>query len=612
MPLITLQNVDAAWGDLPLLDGANFSLESGERIGVIGRNGTGKSTLLSILAAQQIPDHGERIAQDGLRIEYVEQEPILPAASTIRESLIARGAIMNMADERDKWRVLAKLDEYIDRFGVHKGRAPAQASGGERKRAALALAFALLPDVLLLDEPTNHLDIEAIKLLENICNTEYKNSRSLVVITHDRQFLDNVVTRIIELDRGQLRSYPGSFAAYQDKKEYELNSETLANQRFDKFWKQEEVWIRKGIEARRTRNEGRVRRLEQLRREREQRRELVGSIQLTIDAGDKSGKIVAEIAGLSKSFGEHHVVRDFDLVLLRGEKLGLIGPNGIGKSTLIKLILGQLSPDAGTVKLGTNLKVAYFDQLREQLDLNKTVAETISPGSEWVEIGGQKKHVIAYMGDFLFPPRRINVPVSSLSGGERNRLLLARLFALPANLLILDEPTNDLDIDGLDVLEQTLSNYPGTIIVVSHDRRFLDNVVTRVLAPQGDGHWQSYIGGYSDWQLQSTRTSVHTDAPKNNPTAIKDPSPVRVTKREQKRLSYKETKELEELPAQIMALEEEQAALIESMSAADYHSLPVERIKADKDRAVSLEQQIAQAYQRWETLEQKKTAFELG
>lgn len=609
MSLITLQNVDAAWGDLPLLDGANFALEPGERIGVIGRNGTGKSTLLSILANHQHPDHGDRIAQDGIRIQYVEQEPLLPEAPTLRESLILRGNLAHYPDERDKWRVLAKLDEYIDKFQVHQDLSPAQASGGERKRAALALAFALSPDVLLLDEPTNHLDIEAISLLETICNTEYKNSRSLIVITHDRQFLDNVVTRIIELDRGQLRSYPGSFAAYQEKKDYELHSETLANQRFDKFWKQEEVWIRKGIEARRTRNEGRVRRLEALRREREQRRDVTGSMQLAIDEGDKSGKLVAQIKGLSKSFGDRTIVKDFDFTLLRGEKLGLVGPNGVGKSTLIKLILGKLEADAGEVKLGTNIKVAYFDQLRAQLDLNKTVADTISPGSEWVEIGGQKKHIIAYMGDFLFPPRRVNVPVSSLSGGERNRLLLARLFALPANLLVLDEPTNDLDIDSLDVLEQTLANYQGTIILVSHDRRFLDNVVTRVLVPEGNGHWRPYVGGYSDWLRQRPEEVVPAAPAKPVQEA---PKPARVQKKEQKRLSYKENKELEELPDRIAALEAEQTDLINAMSAPDYHNQSVDKLKADKERAQQLEEEIATSYQRWEELEEKKSTLELG
>ena len=502
MALITLSDAHLAYGDLPLLDEAALSIEPGERVGLIGRNGTGKSSLLSVLAGKQLLDDGQIQRQDGLIVHYVEQEPILPEAPTFRESLIARGNIESIADEKEKWRLYAKLDENLSRFELNPDGDPKLASGGERKRAALALAFTLAPQLMLLDEPTNHLDMRAISLLENICRDELKNQRSLVVITHDRAFLDNVATRIVELDRGTLRSYPGNFSAYEARKEEELAAEALERRRFDKFWAQEEVWIRKGIEARRTRNEGRVRRLEALRRERAARREQMGSIRLAIDAGEKSGKIVAEVTGLSKSFGNHVVVKDLDFTLMRGDRLGLIGPNGAGKSTLIKLILGKLKPDAGKVKLGTNLQIAYFDQLREQLDLNKTVAETIAPGSDWVEIGGERKHVIAYLGDFLFPPRRANVRVSSLSGGERNRLLLARLFALPANLLVLDEPTNDLDIDSLELLEQTLASYPGTIILVSHDRRFLDNVVTEVLAPEGNGKWREYVGGYAEWFAQ--------------------------------------------------------------------------------------------------------------
>ena len=432
MPLITLMNAHAAWGDLPLLDDADLSIEPGERVGLIGRNGTGKSTLLSILAGHTHLDDGELRVQDGLRVLYVEQEPVLPEAANVKESLILRGKLDKIEDEREHWRRLAKLDECLMKFELDPERSVARVSGGERKRAALALAFALEPDLLLLDEPTNHLDIVAITTLENLVNAEFRTQRSLVVITHDRQFLDNVSSRIIELDRGVLRSYPGKFSEYESRKQEELQAEELANRRFDKFWAHEEVWIRKGIEARRTRNEGRVRRLEELRRQRAARRDRMGSVNLKIDAGEKSGKIVCETTDLCKSFDERSIVSNLNFKLMRGDRLGLIGHNGVGKSTLIKLLLGKIEPDSGSIKLGTNLQVAYFDQLREQLDLSKTVAETISPGSEWVEIGGQKKHIIAYMGDFLFPPRRVNVPVSSLSGGERNRLLLARLFALPA------------------------------------------------------------------------------------------------------------------------------------------------------------------------------------
>ena len=604
MALITLSDAHLAYGDLPLLDEAALSIEPGERVGLIGRNGTGKSSLLSVLAGKQLLDDGQIQRQDGLIVHYVEQEPILPEAPTFRESLIARGNIESIADEKEKWRLYAKLDENLSRFELNPDGDPKLASGGERKRAALALAFTLAPQLMLLDEPTNHLDMRAISLLENICRDELKNQRSLVVITHDRAFLDNVATRIVELDRGTLRSYPGNFSAYEARKEEKLAAEALERRRFDKFWAQEEVWIRKGIEARRTRNEGRVRRLEALRRERAARREQMGSIRLAIDAGEKSGKIVAEVTGLSKSFGNHVVVKDLDFTLMRGDRLGLIGPNGAGKSTLIKLILGKLKPDAGKVKLGTNLQIAYFDQLREQLDLNKTVAETIAPGSDWVEIGGERKHVIAYLGDFLFPPRRANVRVSSLSGGERNRLLLARLFALPANLLVLDEPTNDLDIDSLELLEQTLASYPGTIILVSHDRRFLDNVVTEVLAPEGNGKWREYVGGYAEWFAQ--RPAEALPVKKASPSKEEEKKAKPKAQVQQKiKLSWRESRELEALPEKLEALEKEQSDLIARMSEGSYHTKPVDEIKADKSRLDALENEISAGYARWEELSAK-------
>lgn len=604
MALITLSDAHLAYGDLPLLDEAALSIEPGERVGLIGRNGTGKSSLLSVLAGRQLLDDGQIQRQDGLIVHYVEQEPILPEAPTFRESLIARGNIESITDEKEKWRLYAKLDENLSRFELNPDGDPKLASGGEKKRAALALAFTLAPQLMLLDEPTNHLDMRAISLLENICRDELKNQRSLVVITHDRTFLDNVATRIVELDRGTLRSYPGNFSAYEARKEEELAAEALERRRFDKFWAQEEVWIRKGIEARRTRNEGRVRRLEALRRERAARREQMGSIRLAIDAGEKSGKIVAEVTGLSKSFGDHVVVKDLDFTLMRGDRLGLIGPNGAGKSTLIKLILGKLKPDSGKVKLGTNLQIAYFDQLREQLDLNKTVAETIAPGSDWVEIGGERKHVIAYLGDFLFPPRRANVRVSSLSGGERNRLLLARLFALPANLLVLDEPTNDLDIDSLELLEQTLASYPGTIILVSHDRRFLDNVVTEVLAPEGNGKWREYVGGYAEWFAQ--RPAEALPVKKASPSKEEEKKAKPKAQVQQKiKLSWRESRELEALPEKLEALEKEQSDLIARMSEGSYHTKPVDEIKADKSRLDALENEISAGYARWEELSAK-------
>lgn len=603
---LTLQNAELAFGDQPLLDHADLTIVDGERIGVIGRNGTGKSSLLKVVAGQDKLDDGSRTVMDGLVIAYVEQEPFLPPAQNILESLIERGKFNDVADEQEKWKKIARLEEYLHRFGLKSDQALQGTSGGEKKRAALALAFAIQSDLLLLDEPTNHLDIDGILILEELIKNEYRNSKSLMVITHDRAFLDSVSTRIVELDRGILRSYPGNFDSYESRKEQELIAEDIARRKFDKFWAQEEVWIRKGIEARRTRNEGRVRRLERLREERAARRDRLGQINLNIDAGMKSGKIVAELENVSLSFGDKTIVKNLNFKLLRGDRLGLVGHNGVGKSTLISLILGKREPDSGTVKLGTNLQIAYFDQLRAQLDPNKTVAETISPGSEWIEIGGSKKHVMAYLGDFLFPPRRANVPVSNLSGGERNRLLLARLFALPANLLVLDEPTNDLDIDSLELLEQTLQTYPGTLILVSHDRRFLDNVVTEVLAPEGKGLWREYVGGYSDWQHYK---------PKEEPIEKKeepDAKPVSRKPRQTKiKLTYKENKELESLPEQLMQLEAQRDALLAAMSAPDYYTThSAQEIKEQNETVQQLEEQINLGYQRWEELEEKKTLVE--
>lgn len=604
--LLTLQDAELAFGDQPLLDHANLTVMDGERIGVIGRNGTGKSSLLRVIAGADKLDDGSKTVMDGLGIAYVEQEPFLPEANTLRESLILRGKLNEENDEQIKWRQIARLDEYLHRFELDGDRPLQGASGGEKKRAALALAFTQNKDLLLLDEPTNHLDIDAILILEELIKSEYRGSKSLMVITHDRAFLDSVSTRIIELDRGVLRSYPGNFEAYENRKEQELAAEDIARRKFDKFWAQEEVWIRKGIEARRTRNEGRVRRLERLREERAARRDRLGQINLNIDAGMKSGKIVAELEKVSLAFGDKVIVKDLNFRLLRGDRLGLVGHNGVGKSTLISLILGKRQPDSGTIKLGTNLQIAYFDQLRAQLDHNKTVAETISPGSEWIEVGGSKKHIMAYLGDFLFPPRRANVPVSNLSGGERNRLLLARLFALPANLLVLDEPTNDLDIDSLELLEQTLQNYPGTLILVSHDRRFLDNVVTEVLAPEGNGLWREYVGGYSDWQHYKPKVeSAVKKAEIVDKVVPKKPKQTKI------KLSYKENKELETLPEHLMQLEAKRDELISLMSESDYYSThSPQEIKEQNEKIQFLENKINQSYLRWEELENKRSFVE--
>ena len=590
--LLTLLDAHLAYGDTPLLDGARLSVLAGERLGLIGRNGTGKSTLLQIIARRAHLDDGELQRRDGLRIEIVEQEPVLPQAATLRESLLLRQQESRL--DAHTWQVELRLEEFLARFGLDPARAPDTASGGERKRAALALALALAPDLLLLDEPTNHLDIQGIELLEQLL----LKVPASIVITHDRAFLDRVTTRIVELDRGVLRSYPGNYAAYETRKDEELSAEAISNRRFDKFWAQEEAWIRQGVEARRTRSAGRVYRLQRLREERAARRERFGNIRLNVDAGERSGRLVTEMTDVSKRFGERTIVDRLSLRIMRGDRLGLIGPNGAGKTTLIRLILGLLAPDSGRVELGTNLQVAYFDQMREQLDPECSVADTISPGSDWVEVNGQSRHVASYLKDFLFSPQRARSPVTMLSGGERNRLLLARLFARPANVLVLDEPTNDLDIESLELLEQTLQEYSGTLLLVSHDRTFLDNVVTQTLAAEGNGVWREYVGGYADWLRQRPQAPPEKPADKPTPIAAARPAPKARTK-----LSFKERRELEQLPAEIAALEDEQHTITTRMSSADYYREGAERMKSDRQRIAEIETLLSAKFARWEALE---------
>jgi ATP-binding cassette subfamily F protein uup len=605
VPLVALLDAHLALGDRPLLDGAQLSLQSGERLGLIGRNGTGKSTLLRIMAGHGSLDEGERQVREDLHVRLVEQEPQLPAADTLRESLIERAqagahgsarAVL-LGNDRERWTFETRLTEFLHRFELDPEMTPHTGSGGERKRAALALALALQPDLLLLDEPTNHLDIGAIERLEELL----LKAPAAVLVTHDRAFLDRVTTRIVELDRGVLRSYPGNFAAYEARREQELAAEEVANRRFDKFWAQEEVWIRKGVEARRTRNEGRVRRLERLRLERAARRERLGAMKVSLEAGQRSGQLVAELTDVSKSVAGRVLITQLSMRIMRGDRIGLIGANGVGKTTLIRLLLGELAPDEGSVRLGTNLRIAYFDQLREQLDPQATLADMISPGSDWVEVGGERKHVISYLGDFLFPAHRARSPVRMLSGGERNRLLLARLFAQPANLLVLDEPTNDLDIESLELLEQRLQDYAGTLLLVSHDRRFLDNVVTQTLAAEGGGSWREYVGGYSDWLQQRSVAAAPDGAGGKAREAVSPATPALPKPRT--RLGYKEQRELTSLPAEIEALEQEQAAITTRMSAPAYHLQGAAQIRADRQRLEEIEALLLAKFERWEALD---------
>ncbi len=610
MALISLSNVQLAYGHHPLLDHADFSLEAGERVGLIGRNGTGKSSLLNVLAGITAPDDGQLVRSGGLTTAMVRQEPDLDERHTVFEAVLDSPEDLTGDADPDSWRRPAMVRALLDRLAMPLDALVSGLSGGMRKRVALARALAQSPDVLLLDEPTNHLDFEGIAWLEE---TLRGFAGSVVVITHDRRFLDAVATRIVELDRGRLSSFPGNFSEYQRRKAEQLAAEALENARFDKLLAQEEVWIRKGVEARRTRNEGRVRRLESLRREHQARRDRTGNVALAVDVGQRSGKLVAELTEVSKAFGERVVVRDYSTTVLRGDRIGLIGANGAGKTTLLKLILGVLDADAGDVRLGTNLEIAYFDQMRSQLDEEATLAEVISPGSEWVEIGNQRKHVMSYLGDFLFAPARANSPVKSLSGGERARLLLARLFARPANVMVLDEPTNDLDIETLELLEELLQDYSGTVFLVSHDRTFLNNVVTQTIVSEGDGAWRDYVGGYDDWLAQRpepVRAEKAGKAGKGKAaaaaTAVASAPAAPPKKAKSGRLSNWEQRELDELPAKLEALEAEQKRLSDSLTDPDLYREGTATVTDVQARIAALEADMLAKMERWEALEARR------
>jgi ATP-binding cassette subfamily F protein uup len=648
MALITLLDAQLAFGHVPLLDHAGFSLETSERVGLIGRNGAGKSSLLKILGGLEKPDDGSLQVQNHTRISYVAQEPQLDADATvfaavsegltrvrelIDEYSLGHGDLDAMQSEieaLDGWTWEQRVEETLHRLHLDPLAIVKTLSGGTKKRVALAQALVAQPDVLLLDEPTNHLDLDSIEWLEGLL-VDFKGS--IITITHDRTFLDNVATRIVELDRGQLLSYPGNFAAYLVQKEEQAAQEAVINARADKLLAQEEVWIRKGVEARRTRAQARIIRLQNLRAKREARREAVGSVNMDIASGAASGKLVSEMTHVTKSFGDKCIVRDFTATILRGDKIGLLGPNGAGKTTLLKLILGELQADPapanapkpepghspwGTVRLGANVTVAYFDQMRNALDLNATLEDFISPGSEWIEIGNQKKHVKSYLGDFLFSPARANSPVRSLSGGERNRLLLARLFARPANVLVLDEPTNDLDIDTLELLEDLLQSYDGTVFLVSHDRTFMDNVVTSTIAYEGDARWREYEGGVEDWLTQSRRASeialgkgqkgakpfhYGRDEPARQTVAASAPAPAEAAPvARTRKLSFKEQRELDGLPDLIAALEAEQSEINAALADGSLYSIDNVRALKLATRNSAIDDELMAALERWEVL----------
>ena len=629
MALITLQSAQLAFGDVPLLDRTSLSIETSERIGLIGRNGTGKSSLLKILAGKEQLDDGVIQFQQNLNLAYVAQEPVLDANVSVFESVSEGLAglkavldqyvvglgdldrLQNIIELQDGWNWEQRVTETLHRLHLDGDAMISSLSGGMRKRVALGQALVTMPDMLLLDEPTNHLDLDSIQWLEDLL-IEFKGS--MVVITHDRTFLDRVSTRIVELDRGHLYSYQGNFQQYLLTKEAELAAEAVTQAKADKLLAQEEVWVRRGVEARRTRSVARIARLDKLRSARQARRNTMGQVKASVDAGLPSGKIVAELTDVSLAFGDKQVVKGFSATLLRGDKVGLIGPNGAGKTTLLKLILGELLPDSGKVRQGANLQVAYFDQMRNALDLNATLEDFISPGSEWIEIGNQRQHVKSYLGDFLFSPARANSPVRSLSGGERNRLLLARLFARPANVLVLDEPTNDLDIDTLELLEELLQNYDGTVFLVSHDRAFLDNVVTSTIAYEGDAQWREYEGGVQDWLTQSNRakawaaqaqtSSKPSDTASKTNTGAQTPAKTSAPKK----LSFKEQREYDSLPGLIEQLEAEQAKLNRLLADGSLYVSEPKKAADMAARITQIDDELLSAMERWEVLGQRVPA----
>jgi len=622
MPLITLQGVDYSVGGPLLLEHVDLAIEPGERIALIGRNGAGKSTLLKLLSGDLKPDDGEVRVEGGRRVARLEQEVPLDAAGSVFD-VVAAGlgelgalladyhhlihaddidtdalaAVQSRIESAQGWGLDRRVTETLERLQLDGDADFGRLSGGMKRRVLLARALVSQPDLLLLDEPTNHLDIAAIDWLEGFLR---QWSGALVFITHDRRFLRALATRIVEIDRGQVTSWPGDWENYQRRKEERLNAEAQENARFDKLLAQEEVWIRQGIKARRTRDEGRVRRLKAMRVERAERRAQAGNVKMATAQAGESGKKVIEAKAVAFAHGDNRLVRDFSTTILRGDRIGLIGPNGSGKTTLLKLLLGELQPQSGEIRQGTQLQVAYFDQYRATLREDWNAIENVAEGRESVTVGGKPKHVIGYLQDFLFTPERARAPITRLSGGERNRLLLARLFAQPSNLLVMDEPTNDLDVETLELLEELLADYPGTLLLVSHDRDFLDNVVTSTIVMEGDGKVGEYVGGYSDWLRQRVEP-VSAPAPKPEAKTVAAPAPSVQPARA--KLSYKDARELEQLPARIEALETQLAGFTERMADPGYYQRDAVAIAADNAAMAAAQHALDAAYARWEQLE---------
>lgn len=619
MPLLQFQNVDFSVGGPLLLDDVALSIDPGERVCIVGRNGAGKSTLMRLMAGELKPDDGEIRIQSGTVVARMAQEVPQDTDGSVFD-VVAQGlgdlglllaqyhhalhegdmdAMANAQtgiEARNGWDMDRQVQQVLERLELPEDTDFAALSGGMKRRVLLAQALVRAPDVLLLDEPTNHLDIEAIGWLEGFLKSF---AGSLVFVTHDRSFLRALATRIVEIDRGQVTSWPGDYDNYLRRREERLHAEAMENSRFDKLLAQEEVWIRQGIKARRTRNEGRVRALKALRSERAERRELTGKVKMETTTAQTSGRKVFEMSGVSQRFGDKLILRDTSTTILRGDRVGIIGPNGSGKSTLLKLLLGELAPDSGTVEVGTNLQIAYFDQHRSQLDETRNALENVAGGSDFVEINGSRKHIIGYLQDFLFSPERARAPITRLSGGERNRLLLARLFAQPSNLLVMDEPTNDLDVETLELLEELLLDYKGTLLLVSHDRDFLDNVVTSTLALEGDGQLGDYVGGYSDWLRQrpvpaSPSVQATSDAAK---PPVGAPAPAK------RKLGFKEARELEQLPALIETLEADVAARTAAMQDPAFYTQEAAARQRATAALADVQARLDKAYARWAELD---------